>query len=450
MTRQNAALIEHHLRSRGVSTASELGAVIHANQSTVSRALRRLGRDVVRLGAARSTRYALRRPVRQHGSTWPLYGIQPDGSAALLGQLTSLYPKAYRLETTAPWPSLVRDEFADGLFPDLPWFLEDVRPQGFLGRLFARRHAVSLGISPDLRAWTSDDMLAAILQFGHDQPGGLVLGEVMLQKALTLEPLTVPRTQKRTRYPQIAAQIEAGQPVGSSAAGEQSKFAVRLDSGLSVLVKYSLPQETEVANRWADLLTAEHVANSILQGGGIDCAQTRIHRFSQQTFLESVRFDRTEQGGRHQIISLASLDAAFLGEPSLPWVRTALLLEEQGWITASTTKQIQLIWWFGHFIGNTDMHQGNLSFYLSRSPPLSLAPVYDMAPMQYRPTPQGHVPNQSELRILPPPPEQEAIWREAAELARDFWQQIGNMRSISEPFRQIARANLQRVITASS
>jgi serine/threonine protein kinase HipA of HipAB toxin-antitoxin module len=43
---------------------------------------------------------------------------------------------------------------------------------------------------------------------------------------------------------------------------------------------------------------------------------------------------------------------------------------------------------FGQFIGNTDMHFGNLSFFVDNvaRPRFEVAPIYDMLPMMWRPS----------------------------------------------------------------
>ncbi|GAA3995266.1 hypothetical protein GCM10022279_18570 [Comamonas faecalis] len=55
------------------------------------------------------------------------------------------------------WP--VPDEARDGWWPGLPYLLHDMRPQGYMGRLFARAEHHALGVAPDPQAWSDDDML---------------------------------------------------------------------------------------------------------------------------------------------------------------------------------------------------------------------------------------------------------------------------------------------------
>lgn len=67
----------------------------------------------------------------------------------------------------------------DGLskrFDGLPWFLDDMRPQGFMGRTFAHTHP-ELQLGNDPRYWSDDDALRALALCGDDLPGNLVVGE---------------------------------------------------------------------------------------------------------------------------------------------------------------------------------------------------------------------------------------------------------------------------------
>lgn len=59
--------------------------------------------------------------------------------------------------------------------------------------------------------------------------------------------------QKLTRYEQLASDALAGEIVGSSAGGEQPKFTcyAQTPSGNKhVLVKFTVPQQTAVSQRW--------------------------------------------------------------------------------------------------------------------------------------------------------------------------------------------------------
>lgn len=101
---------------------------------------------------------------------------------------------------------------------------------------------------------------------------------------------------------------------------------------------------------------------------------------------------------------------------------------------------IQQLWWFGQMIANTDMHSGNLSFFLDDALPLMPCPSYDMLPMLYRPDNSGGL---SVLDYQPPPPRPGVLseWRKAATWATTLWERVAAHPEISRDFRDIAGAN---------
>ena len=67
------------------------------------------------------------------------------------------------------------------LHDDLPWFLNDMRPQGFMGRTFAAAHP-ELQLAADPRRWSADDALKAMAVYGDDLPGNLIVGEQAFER----------------------------------------------------------------------------------------------------------------------------------------------------------------------------------------------------------------------------------------------------------------------------
>ena len=104
-------------------------------------------------------------------------------------------------------------------------------------------------------------------------------------------------------------------------------------------------------------------------------------------------------------------------------------------------------WYFGQLIGNTDMHDGNLSF-MPRSPTtgaaLQLAPVYDMLPMAYAPA-RGVELTEPPFTTRLPAPMQRETWLCAARVAERYWIQAAAEPRISAPFREICAANARTV-----
>ena len=436
--------IETLLRQRGPLTAPVLSSALQISQPTLSRALAGMGDAVVRIGRARATRYALARRVAREGSHWALFRIDADGRAQTLGELHALHGDGMFFEPARALPVFTHADFRDGLFPGLPWFLDDQRPQGFLGRQLAHRIADDIGAPRDPLLWRADDIVLALLRHGDDGPGDLVLGEASLQRALVhvLDPSlqAIDATTRPVRYPALADAALRGEDVGSSAAGEQPKFAITLlDAGQPrpVIVKFSERVGTPAGRRWADLLICEHLANEALREHGQHAAATTIIDADGRVFLESTRFDRTAAGGRRGFVTLAALDAAFHAHGRIDWWRYADELAAQGWLDADNATRLRVLGWFGTLIGNTDMHLGNAGLMLADTRPLALAPAYDMSPMGFRPASSGEL-VQREYRVVPPTPDQQAAWRTAAIIALDFWRSVAAHDDISGEFRALA------------
>ncbi|GGK16469.1 type II toxin-antitoxin system HipA family toxin YjjJ [Luteimonas terricola] len=431
------------LRRDGPLPARDIGRQLGISQPTVSRLLASAGDRVVRIGRARSTRYAAARDIGRAGRCWPLYRIGPDARPTLLGELRALAGDAFHFAASRPAPAFVHADFAPGLFPALPWFLDDQRPQGFLGRAFVHRIAGDIGAPDDLLRWRSDDVLLALLRHGHDQPGDLVLGEAALQAALQAalsDEGTLAPEARATHYPLLADAALRGEAPGSSAAGEQPKFLANLreDGGVrSLVVKFSERSDTPAGRRWADLLHCERIAADVLHDHGHAAARTDVLEAGGRVFLESTRFDRTPVRGRHGFVSLAAIDAAFHGHARIDWWRYADELQRDGWLDAADAHRLRVLGWFGALIGNSDMHLGNAGLVLADDRPLALAPAYDMLPMMFRPATSGEVVAR-EFSAIAPLPEQLDAWREAAHAAQAFWSRVVDSRSVSAPFRAIA------------
>lgn len=437
------AALEALLRRQGALPAAVIAAELEVSQPTVSRLLAQAGERVVRIGRARAARYALAHDVARMGSHWPLYRIDADARPERIGELHALHGDGFFFEPDGERPALTHGDFAPGLYPGLPWFLDDQRPQGFLGRAFARRVAADIGAPNDIAIWRGDDVALALLRHGDDPPGDLVLGEASLQRALhaILDPRDpVPAGEREARYPQLADAALRGEAVGSPAGGEQPKFAITLraaDGLLPVIVKFSDRVETPAGRRWADLLIAEHHACTVLREHALPAADSAIVEAGGRVFLQSTRFDRTPSLGRRGLVSLAALDAAYYGHGRIDWHAFARELQRDGWLDAEDARRLCLTGWYGTLIANSDMHLGNASLHLVDRRPLPLAPAYDMLPMRFRPLVSGEV-VAHRYEIALPTPEQQDDWREAARMAAIFWRRVGEDARISAALRAIA------------
>jgi len=322
----------------------------------------------------------------------------------------------------------------------------DMRPQGFLGRNFAYRHALDLAVSNNPEEWSESDIAYVLATMGSDQPGNLILGERayrrFLDSRLPTDGQALTTEQVDVTYPDMAATALAHGVVGSSAGGEFPKFTARryLDDRLvEVIVKFSGADGSSAVQRWADLLVCEHLALETVRSQlGIQAAESAIRQYAGRTFLEVVRFDRHDEFGRSAVCTLSSINAALVGAPAAPWPRTAQVLHDRGWLSSEDLARIACIWWFGRLIGNTDMHEGNLAF----RPGLALAPVYDMLPMLYAPLRGGELPNRAYLPELPLPGEA-SVWQQAADAASRYWRECLADPRISPAFQQTCAENAQ-------
>ncbi len=347
-------------------------------------------------------------------------------------------PRGFHVE---PAVADVAEDFHD----DLPWFLNDLRPSGFLGRLVPRRHP-DLGLPPDIRSWTSDHCLAYLCRHGWNMPGNLVVGDEAF--GLFLSGTSYPHEpvheeDRARRYPDIAADVLAAGPPGSSSAGEQPKFLVDRASGpVPLLVKFSPPARDETSRRLADLLWCEHLAHDALLEAGRPAARSGIFEAGGRVFLEVERFDRAPPSGRRGLISLQSLDSEFVGG-AISWTATASALAGLGVIDRRTLREVRWLECFGRLIGNTDMHLGNVSFLAAGTRVTGIAPAYDMLPMQYAPQ-AGHLPDIA-FRPAAPGPSDADVWEEAHAAALGFWARVAAHPQVSGGFRAIARSNLSEI-----
>ncbi len=442
MTREILAPL---IRARGPVSATELAAALRVNRTTIARTLPDFGEELVTLGATRSTRYLLRRGVGNIGSRWPVFRIGEDGRASEWAELEALHERSWRVNwsgTPPEWASIFTE--GNGLWSGFPFFLGDLRPQGFLGRLIATRISRLLLLPEDPRRWGDDDVLVFLQAAGEDLPGNLVLGEETLRRALAgAADLPAGRSireeDRETFYPSQAVEVSQNLP-GSSAGGEQPKFLATLratDGGCQpVVVKFSAPLEQETGRRWADLLACEFHAHEVLAEAGLAVAGTRLMDAGGRRFLEIRRFDRSGAAGRMGVVSLEALSAASAGL-ARDWSTAGGELLRRGLINAGSLATIQRLQTFGELIGNSDMHSGNLAFFLGETLPLQVTPCYDMLPMLWAPGAQGEIVNR---RFVPAPPGPSLLdpWRDAAAMAADFWNRVAADSRLSPDFARTA------------
>lgn len=301
------------LLRQGPTPARQLTDILGISQPTASRALKTLGDDVVRIGSGPSIQYALRDAFRGFSSA-PIYRITEEGQVKPLGKLIPVHPDGFVMEQT---DNVCRH--SDGL----PWWLFDMRPQGYLGRAYASTYSAGLGLPPNPEDWKDADVIRALLAHGHDAVGNLLIGEQARNQFLEM-PLPVP-VDRASSYPTLALAVSSGEAPGSSAGGEQPKFCTYTECG-HVLVKFTALDDNPISERWRDLLQAEHLALKVL---GVE---TEVFDFAGQRFLEIPRFDRVGPLGRIGLFSLRALEAEFVGRARESWPILVNELVKQGYV----------------------------------------------------------------------------------------------------------------------
>jgi hypothetical protein len=433
--------------------AADLAAQLGVSVATLHRLLQEIEGEVIATGKARRSRYGLRRALRGDMGALPLYEIDRQGLARQIAELALIHPQGSCMDWSASgWP--VADEARDGWWFGLPYPLYDMRPQGYLGRQLARAEHRQLGIAANPDEWGDDDLTLVLSRIGSDLSGNLILGDRACEKwqsdKLTLiDP--IPQNALALAYSSLAEQAVANGVPGSSAGGEFPKFpALRELDGSDtphVLVKFSGADGSPAVRRWADLLVCEHLAlecAALLPG--VASARSRIVVSVGRTFLEVERFDRHGLFGRSRLVSLATLDAALLGDVSNDWTRLAARLAALGLLSSDDLSRIEQLWWFGRLIANSDMHTGNLSFHPTGPQGLlHLAPVYDMLPMSCAPLPGGEVPPTRDFEPPLPLPAQRAVWLSACSAALAFWTRAADDARISAAFRRFCAASSVRL-----
>jgi len=417
----------------GICTSPELQSRLGLSQPTVSRALSTLVKQgkVLKVGAARSQQYLLPRHIEGVGSQIGMVRVDKQGRVSPFARMVALPGGRFWVNE------------ADGLtqiHDGLPWFLDDMRPQGFMGQTFVQNHP-ELSLPADLRHWNDDHALKAMVLAGDDLPGNLIVGEQSLARYLSGVRQTAVVQQPEVDYPRLALLAMQGAQPGSSAGGEQPKFSALLN-GQAVLVKFSPSGDAPGDERSRDLLVCEHLALQTLAAAGLPAAESQIVIAGGRVFLQSKRFDRTDKG-RIGMVSLLVYDAQYVGEMD-NWSATAQRMAARQLMTSQDAQQLQLLEAYGLLIANTDRHYGNISFLLDDDD-WRLSPTYDMLPMFYAPVKGELIERDFAARRLQPTSQTLTVWPQAKQLALQFWHSVAADARVSDAFKALALANAEVV-----
>lgn len=449
------------IAQRGLVGSKRLQAITGKSQATIARALASLGPQVIQLGKARRTLYAVPKPILGSSGEQVLTTVDEAGTAHAWGRLC--YLEGQRIYVESALNDGVNKQWSMVTEGALPWFLEPLRLQGFLGKL----RGAAMGFADNNpEHWSLEQVLFAVLAHEHDNLGAFGLGSASVASTAAIAAETFAPTDLAARgayYDSLSQDVAKMVSKGSSAGGEQPKFLATVaasdaasNRGLeSLIVKFTPPRGTPFGERWHDLLHAEAMALYVLSQHGIGVAQPRMIQTDRRTYLESVRFDRVAvralRFGKRHVVSLTSVHAEFVGNARWHWPATCAALFAQGRLSKTDLTAVQTIHAFGDLIGNTDMHFGNLSLWvddLTRldNPTFTLAPVYDMLPMRYRPSEfrdemgyTGFTP--PDLVGLEPEAKDQAV-----AMAQAFWLAMSRHAPVSADFRRLAAGQVDRCV----
>jgi hypothetical protein len=436
------------LLNRGARTAVELGAALGISRPAVSRVLAPMLRDqlTIRIGAARSSRYARVKTLAELGSShWPVYQVDSAGTTELLGTLYALVAEQYYFALNPKQRAFKSRMRLQSLYEGLPYFLQDQRPAGFMGRNVPQRFP-ELHLPQRVVDWTDVHYLRYLTEQGWDAVSDLIVGENSLNRFLACQVSAVSAEQRLQHFAAQAELVTAGGLPGSSAHGEHPKFVTAIQDGgetHQVLVKFSPPRSTELGQRWSDLLVAEQHAHVLLRSVGLLACESHVHVPADgptaRTYLETRRFDRVAARGRVGVSSLFAIDTALFGQLD-NWIAAAQRLHRLQQLSAADLRSVQFLAAFGELIANTDRHFGNLALFDQYQGTFTLAPAYDMLPMLFAPSDEQLV----ERPFIPPPPRAATlpVWAEAYALASRYWRELAGDQRVSGKFRQLCASCL--------
>ncbi len=420
---------------QGSATSKEIQAETGLSQPVVSRQLKGMRDTIIKLPGGRPPRYAMTCNAFGGDDNLPLVMVDPYGNTVLVAYVRPLVHGGFFVEPMTGMPNVLLGESGNGLYEDLPYFLSDLSPQGFLGRQIAEEMASQSDDFPsDPRRWTANHIGRYLISNGDDLPGHFKFGQ---QALLRVRRKPVHSTEKD--YPELADSVMRGIIPGSSAGGEQPKFTAFCgDRSAHVIVKFSPQGDNDVARRWRDILITEYHATEAIHHEDFPASETRLIEMDGRLFLESQRFDRSGEYGRMSMISLQFVDAEFTGIGS-GWPQVMGALYKKNLVSWQHVYDSEFLWAFGRLINNTDMHLGNLGLAIEGEV-FRLLPVYDMCSMGFAPKSTGEV---APYHFTPP--EHRSVNLDTKmrssikKMAHDFWERVRSDERISDAFRQFLK-----------
>lgn len=425
---------------KGIYTSSELQKLTGLSQQGVSRQLCLLGQQVVKMSNGRHPRYALTTTVFGDFKELPVILVDLYGNNTVAGYLRPLTVGGYYMELRTGGSSLFSAGSKSAVFDSLPYYLQDLKPEGFMGEAVAQWvRSIRSDFPADPRQWSDEHLGQYLLAHGEDLPGNVLVGYSGVQRVND-----EPAACGRSTYPLLADRALEGGVTGTPLTGRQPKFTVySTDRQAHVVVKFSPAGNDPVAARWRDILITEFHAAQTLRSAQVPALDTELFELDGRLYLESVRLDRHGTNGRASMISLKAIAREFVQEGA-EWPVILQQLLEKKLISIEHLYDTCVLWEFGYLINNTDMHLGNLSMAMDGNV-FRLLPCHDMCSMGFAPVrgdvkPYGFTPTSMSS------PSNFLNWSEATAkkvqvLAASFWERVAMDPRISDEFRQFLSRN---------
>jgi hypothetical protein len=413
-----------------IATSKEICDYCNLTSRQALLQLKKLGSSIIKIPNGKSPKYALTTNAFGAGDKITIWEVDNFGKTSALATLRPLAAGGFFVEKHIQMPTVFLGEKGNGLYDDLPYFLRDMAPKGFLGRKVAERLANlddSFPKNPD--NWQNEHIGKYLLTNTENSIGNLKFGN---NANLNLRPQFA--THSRSQYLDISNNVIDNDEVLSSAGGEQAKFTTFCtDINHHAIVKFSPRGDSENARRWKDILITEHYANQVINNSGVlTAANTELLEYGDRLFLESKRFDRPSKDGRRSMLSLQMIDAEFVGNGN-SWLKSATNLHTQQLLTYQDLVNVEGLAIFAKLINNTDTHFGNISFEIHNNG-FSLLPIYDMCSMGFAPKSGGDVLpfqfKQPEIKT-----ENHVDLNLIRKMALDFWQLVVKNDKVSSEFK---------------
>lgn len=421
--------VQEYLESH-IATSNQIQKNCNLTARQVLLSIKKLGRSIIKIANGRSPKYALTKQAFDAGDSIHIWEVDNFGKHSCVATLRPLSAGGFIVEKGIAMPSVFLGEQGNGFYSDLPYFLTDMAPKGFLGKKIAENLSNADTRFPfHLSEWSNEHIGRYLLANTESSIGNLKFGN-----NVNLKFRTHFEQHSRQHYLDIADDIISGETILSSAGGEQQKFTTFCsDINAHVLVKFSPKGDNENAQRWKDILITEHYAAKLLNSSGVvTAAETHIFEQGGRLFLESKRFDRCEQHGRRSMLSLTSIDAEFVGTGD-NWLGSAKGLFELNLLSRQDLFNVEYLSIFAQLIYNSDTHLGNISFETHNNG-FALLPIYDMCSMAFAPKSNGEI-----LPFVAKEPKINATegmpLDELRMLAQTFWLQVSNEKMISSGFK---------------